>query len=198
MRAYKRYSRQRGFTLVELMIVIAIIGILATLAIYGVSQLMGTAKSAEAREMVGAISNAAQVTYERAKGPMELLAPGTQSQATSKVLCGTAQDVPAAGPPGKKKYQPSDTIDFKSGDQSTGWVCLGFTITDPIQYQYRYTKDGSPVSGLALPGGKGFEAAAVGDIDEDTVQSTFALTGYVHTDGSLIRATQIDVKNEPE
>jgi type IV pilus assembly protein PilA len=198
MRAYKRYSRQRGFTLVELLVVIAIIGILGVLATYGYFALFGTAKSAEARQMVGAISKAAQASYARAKGPSELLAPGGTSQPMSNVLCGTAQDVPTSGPPGKKKYQPSDTADFRSGNAAAGWVCLGFDITDPIQYQYRYTKDGSPVSGLAIPSGKGFEAAAVGDVDEDGTQSKFALTGYVHTDGSLIRATQMDVKDESE
>src|SRR5687767_379950 len=45
----KQLKSKRGFTLVELMIVVAIIGVLAALAIYGVRKYLTNAKSAEAR-----------------------------------------------------------------------------------------------------------------------------------------------------
>jgi type IV pilus assembly protein PilA len=51
-------SSPRGFTLVELMLVVAIIGILSALAIYGVGAYVANAKSAEALTNVGAIGKA--------------------------------------------------------------------------------------------------------------------------------------------
>jgi prepilin-type N-terminal cleavage/methylation domain-containing protein len=55
--------RQRGFTLIEMMITVAIVGILATLAIFGVSKYVRLSKSAEATQMIGAFK-ASQETYK--------------------------------------------------------------------------------------------------------------------------------------
>src|SRR5689334_7981806 len=60
-----KLRNKRGFTLVELMIVVAIIGVLSALAIYGVRKYLSNAKTAEARMGIGRISKDAQVAYER-------------------------------------------------------------------------------------------------------------------------------------
>lgn len=56
--------RPSGFTLVELMIVVAIVSVLATLAIYGVTQYTRSAKASEATEMLAAI-RVAQELYRQ-------------------------------------------------------------------------------------------------------------------------------------
>ena len=68
MRAIRRArpkKHDRGFTLIELMIVVAIIGILAVLAIYGVSRYLKTSKTAEATNNIGAIAKNATEALDR-------------------------------------------------------------------------------------------------------------------------------------
>jgi prepilin-type N-terminal cleavage/methylation domain-containing protein len=56
-------SQQRGFTMVELMITVAVVGILATLATWGVTKYIRLSKASEATQMIGAFK-VAQETYK--------------------------------------------------------------------------------------------------------------------------------------
>lgn len=166
-----------------------LVGILAALGIYGTRRYLGAAKTAEAKNSIGAIARGARAAYER-----ESVDPSAPHK-----LCGSATTVPAAVPAGTK-YMPgvSAGSDFNTGDAENGWMCLKFSMTQPIYYQYSYHQ-GSGYIGPASqsPGPTGFEAAARGDLDGNGKTSLFVLTGTASS-GSVSVSTTMFIDNEME
>lgn len=128
-----KLRNKRGFTLVELMIVVAIIGVLSALAIYGVRKYLTNAKTAEGRMGIGRIAKDAQVAYERETLDKLIVGLG-ETAAISHALCDDSTKVPTdILDVSNKKYQSSPT-DWTGA----GWSCLKFTMTDPQYFQYQY------------------------------------------------------------
>src|SRR6188472_1532281 len=92
-----------GFTLVELMIVVAIIGILAALAVYGVKRYLTSAKTAEAKEMLGRLGKDATAAYQRERMAGTVLEAGGKADAVHQ-LCDSAPMTPTEVP-GNAKAQ---------------------------------------------------------------------------------------------
>ncbi len=175
----RTFRKLRGFTLVELMIVVAIIGVLAALAIYGVTRYLRNSKTAEARAGVGAIAKGNVSYYNNEAGVTSVLNPG-QSSAFSQNICvqgNAATGVPTTGAPKGKKYQSRDS-DWKEapGVVGTGFSCLRFSMDQPQYFQYRYV---SAATLNTSPVGKAFTAFAHGDLNGDGVTSTFSYAGQV-------------------
>src|SRR5579859_5211751 len=151
----RRISR-RGFTLVELMTTLTLVGVLAVLATNGVRAYVAHSKTAEATNTVGAIGRAVVAAFYKDRMAGAVLAPGqyasstmggTQTGGGSKGkgavvthhpgLCGDTTPVPASITQIQgRKYQPVKA-DSESGDLSNGWAGLGFSNSLPQYYQYQ-------------------------------------------------------------
>jgi type IV pilus assembly protein PilA len=188
---------------VELMIVVAVIGVLAALAYYGLTSYLAAAKASEAKQIVGDMARSAYSSYQRELGPSQTVAEGSQSINLTHRLCNSATPVPLVSPPAARKYQPNTTPgqDFHTGGPEAGWLCLRFIVSTPIYHQYHYTKDAGPVAASSPVActANCFEAGALGDLDGDGVLSRVARTGHINTTtGELKASTTIHAENESE
>ncbi len=193
-----------GFTLIELMIVVAIIGVLAVLAIYGVSKYLKTAKTAEATNSIGAINRGAIAAYDRESSASQLLTGGGTSSAATHALCDSSAPVPATLT-GGVKYTPNPAAgsDYSVGSSTAGWPCVRFEMTEPQYYQYAYTKGATAQiannGDLTLPAGAAWLAEAKGDLDNNGTFSNFVTGGGIDaTSKKATTFTQIAISNETE
>jgi len=190
-------KRNQGFTLIELMIVVAILGILAVVAVPAFIKYMRRAKTTEAIDELDKMYKGAAYYYT---------APHVAITG-SKLPCSFPEDqgvTPVGATCCGSLSVTNDADQDERCDSNPDlwttptWAALSFQMNDQHYFTYQFDElDGGSLS-LAR-----FTASAYADLDCDQVQSTFQRLGYgdpkaTRSECALRGSAAFYVENETE
>ncbi len=123
------YRKARGFTVVELLAVVAMIGVLAALAIVGYRRYLISARTGEAKDIIGAIRIAEESFRAETMGYLN---------------CSPTNKWYPAMPDGKKRHW------IQTHDDSQCWTMLNVNVDAPTSFGF-ILKAGAPGDNTSPP-----------------------------------------------
>lgn len=166
-----RNMNAKGFTLIELMIVVAILAILAVVAVPAFIKYMRRAKTTEAIDQIDKIVKGAAFYYAAPKvddtgAKIECQFPAAQDVTPVEASCCSTNGLGGPDTDGDDRCDPNSEV----WNEPT-WAALTFQMNDAHYFVYAFDSTGSLDTAQ-------FTASAFGNLDCDLVESTFQRIGY--------------------
>lgn len=192
-------NKKSGFTLIELMIVVAILGILAAVAIPAFATYVRRSKTSEVYGNLEGMFKAVSAYYNKEFMTDQTI--GSTSFAHCGIIAKDTSDGTNAGNLGARTSdvkQLQDAATLVDGQPYAEAGGIGFNAGSSY-YVYGNTgfADSGTCAGLASDS-EAYVLAAYGDLDNDDVESNFTLTTATNASNEIYKAGQTFIVNELE